>query len=97
MIAPDDADTIALEPHEVLMRLHKSFMVAREARPGMTVAAMTEFSAVTEWAAETMARYLLVQAVVKGEVILELDGDRPYGREPTAAERARLKQLGVHA
>jgi hypothetical protein len=40
---------------------------------------------------------MIVQGVLNGQFILDLEGTKPYGQEPTEAEACRLRELGLRS
>jgi hypothetical protein len=85
----------SLPEHELVRRLQASFSVRCESTRGAPWAGATEMAAIARWARNAFWQYMLVQGVLNGQFILDLEGAQPYGREPTEAEASRLRRLNL--
>ncbi len=87
----------SLPEHELVRRLQASFSVRCESTRGAPWAGTTELAAIAKWARNAFWQYMLVQGVLNGQFILDLQGTQPYGREPTEAEASRLRELNLRS
>ncbi len=85
----------SLPDHELVRRLQASFRVRCESTRGAPWAGATELAAIDKWARNAVRQYMIVQGVLNGQFILDLEGTKPYGREPTEADASRLRELGL--
>ena len=80
---------------EIAQRIYRSFVIGRASVAGPSGVADTEVEALELWAGDAIGRVEMIEAVVTGELVIELDGQEPMVRVPTAAEAARLNAAGL--